>query len=70
MTAGIISDPPRPRGPTWQQDPVPAFAWRSDFIRTFLDRDLANFGFRVAASTLLRFWRMLGHYHGQLRNAA
>ena len=49
---------------------VLSLTWRSDFIRTFLERDLANFGFRVPAPTLLRFWRMLGHYHGQLWNAA
>ena len=42
--------------------------WRSDFIRTFLSRDLPEFGVRVPATTLSRFWSMLAHVHGQLLN--
>ncbi len=44
--------------------------WRRGFIRTFLERDLGLFGFRVAASTMRRFWTMLAHYHGQTWNAS
>jgi hypothetical protein len=43
-------------------------AWRSDFIRTFLERDLAQLGVAVPAPTLRRFWTMLAHVHGQVLN--
>lgn len=42
--------------------------WREDFIRTFLERDLPQFGVRVPASTMGRFWSMLAHLHGQTLN--
>lgn len=45
-------------------------AWRRDFIRTFLERDLPQLGIGIPAATLHRFWRMLAHYHGQLWNGA
>ena len=45
-------------------------AWRKDFIRTFLERDLPPFGLRLPAHTFFRFWVMLAHYHGQVRNGA
>ncbi len=45
-------------------------AWRDDYIATFLERDLAGFGFRFPATTTRRFWTMLAHYHGQTWNAA
>jgi predicted AAA+ superfamily ATPase len=44
--------------------------WRRSFIRTFLERDLAQFGMRVPATTMRRFWTMLAHYHGQTWNAS
>lgn len=44
--------------------------WRQDFIRTFLERDLPQWGIRLPAMTLRRFWMMLCHYHGQLWNGA
>lgn len=44
--------------------------WRSGFIKTFLERDLPQFGSRVASSTMRRFWNMLAHYHGQVFNAS
>jgi predicted AAA+ superfamily ATPase len=47
-----------------------SFQWRSDFIRTFLERDLPTLGVRVPATTLRRFWQMLAHYHGQLWNGS
>lgn len=47
-----------------------AFAWRQDFIQTFLQRDLPLMGVGVAADTLHRFWRMLAHLQGQLFNAS
>lgn len=42
--------------------------WREQFIRTFLERDLAQFNFQLHAPTLSRFWRMLAHFHGQTIN--
>jgi len=45
-------------------------AWRDDYIRTFLERDLATLGVRVPATTMRRFWTMLAHYHGQTWNGS
>lgn len=47
-----------------------SFAWRMQFIGTFLERDLPTFGLRVPSASLLRFWTMLAHYHAQIWNAA
>lgn len=44
--------------------------WRQDFIRTYLERDIPQFGPRIAAETLRRFWGMLAHHQGGLLNAA
>lgn len=47
-----------------------SFAWREDFIRTFLERDLAELGVRVPASTMRRFWTMVAHYSGGIWNGS
>ncbi len=47
-----------------------SFTWRKSFIRTLLERDLPQWGVRVPAVALQRFWTMLAHYHGQTWNAA
>lgn len=44
--------------------------WRQDFIRTYLERDIPQFGPRIPAETLRRFWTMLAHLQGGLLNAA
>jgi len=44
--------------------------WRKNFIHTLLERDLPQWGVRVPAMALRRFWTMLAHYHGQTWNAA
>ena len=44
--------------------------WRQDFIRTYLERDLAQLGLRLPATTLRRFWTMVAHCHGQVWNGA
>ncbi len=44
--------------------------WRRDFIRTFLERDLPELGFRIRSVALRRFWTMLAHSHGQTWNAS
>lgn len=45
-------------------------AWRREFVRTFLERDLPQLGIQVPSATLHRFWGMLAHHHGQVWNAA
>ena len=47
-----------------------SLVWRKNFIQTFLERDLPQWGIGAPAATLLRFWTMLAHYHGQTWNAA
>jgi uncharacterized protein len=44
--------------------------WREDFIRTYLERDVAQFSPRIATETLRRLWVMLAHRQGCLLNAA
>lgn len=44
--------------------------WRTDFIRTYLERDIPQLGPRVPAETLRRLWTMLAHQQGGLLNAA
>lgn len=47
-----------------------SFAWRDQFIRTFIERDLGLLGFGHSIPAMGRFWAMLAHYHGQLWNAS
>ncbi|MGH9419858.1 MAG: ATP-binding protein, partial [Thermoanaerobaculia bacterium] len=47
-----------------------SFTWRTQFVQTFLERDVPQFGITIPPSTLLRFWTMLAHYHGGIWNAA
>lgn len=47
-----------------------SLVWRANFISTLLERDLPNWGVRVPAASLLRFWNVLAHYHGQVWNRA
>lgn len=47
-----------------------SLAWRKSFVRTLLERDFPQWGVRVPAAALQRFWTMLAHYHGQVWNAA
>jgi predicted AAA+ superfamily ATPase len=44
--------------------------WRRGFVRTFLERDLAQLGITVASATMRRVWTMIAHYHGQSWNAS
>jgi predicted AAA+ superfamily ATPase len=44
--------------------------WRENFIRTFLERDIPQLGFQIAAESLRRLWMMCAHNHGQLLNAS
>lgn len=47
-----------------------SLAWRRDFIRTYLERDIPQLGPRIPAETLDRFWTMLAHNQGTFLNAA
>jgi len=47
-----------------------SFTWRRNFIRSYLERDIPQFGPRIPAETLRRFWTMLAHVQGGLLNAA
>ncbi len=43
--------------------------WRAQFIQALIERDLPQWGVRVPAAALLRFWTMVAHYHGQIWSA-
>ena len=47
-----------------------SLAWRENFIRTCLERDVPQLGPRIPAETLRRFWVMLAHTQGGVLNAA
>ena len=47
-----------------------SLVFRRNFIRTYLERDIPQFGFRIPAATLERFWTMLAHTQGSLLNAS
>lgn len=42
--------------------------WRMDFIRTYLERDVRQFGLQVGAEPLELFWRMIANDQGELFN--
>lgn len=44
--------------------------WRKNFCQTLLERDFPQWGVRVPAVAMQRFWAMMAHYHGQIWNAA
>jgi predicted AAA+ superfamily ATPase len=43
-----------------------SYDWRQNFIRTFLERDIREFGVQIPPAALRRLWMMLAHYHAQL----
>ncbi len=45
-----------------------SFDWRINYIRTFLERDIPQLGFKIPAETLKRFWTMLAHVNGTVLN--
>jgi uncharacterized protein len=47
-----------------------SFHLRRNFIRTYLERDVPQFGPRIPAETLERLWVMLAHNQGTLLNAS
>jgi predicted AAA+ superfamily ATPase len=47
-----------------------SFRWRHYFVRTFLEKDIAGFGFNLNPQRLRRFWMMLCDYHCNIFNAS
>lgn len=47
-----------------------SLAWRTQAMQQHVQVDLPQFGVDVPAPAMLRFWRMLAHFHGQVWNAA
>jgi hypothetical protein len=47
-----------------------SFAWRREYIRTFLEKDIPNLGFNLNPQLIRRLWTMLTDYHGNLLNAS
>lgn len=45
-----------------------SMSWRSNFISTFLEKDLQMLGVSISSTSMYRFWTMLSHYHGQTIN--
>ena len=72
--------PARARDTLWQRGGFPrsylaaddegSATWRKNFIRTFLERDLAALGFGLSPALMGRFWTMLAHYHAQIWNGS
>lgn len=50
--------------------PDESVIWRDNYVATFLERDLAQLGYRFPAIQMRRFWTMLAHWHGQTWNGA
>jgi predicted AAA+ superfamily ATPase len=42
--------------------------WRTNFIRSYIERDLPLLGLQVSPVQLERLWRMVAHLHGQILN--
>jgi uncharacterized protein len=47
-----------------------SYAWRLNAVSRHVEVDLRQFGIDLPPPTMLRFWRMLAHYHGQIWNAS
>lgn len=48
--------------------PTQSEKWRINYIKTFLEQDLSQFGIQVISHNMRRLWSMLAHYHGQIAN--
>ncbi len=75
-----VDDTPAARDRLWLRGGFPesflapddprSLRWRQDFIQTYLERDIPQFGPRIAADRLRRLWTMLAHQQGGLLNVA
>jgi uncharacterized protein len=50
------------------QSDAQSLLWRTDFIRTYLERDVRHYGLQIAAEPLALFWRMIANDQGELFN--
>ncbi|MCY3803426.1 MAG: ATP-binding protein [Gammaproteobacteria bacterium] len=50
-------------------DESASLQWRFDFIQTYLERDLPQFGLQVVADRMDHFWRMIANSQGESFNA-
>jgi uncharacterized protein len=46
-----------------------SFAWRNQSLNRYVEQDLRQLGIDIAPPAMMRFWKMLAHYHGQIWNA-
>ncbi len=52
------------------QDDSASFSWRTDFIRTYIERDIPFFSGRLSMPLLEQLWTMLAHSQGSVLNLA
>lgn len=52
------------------KDNIHSYNWREAFIKTYLERDIPQFGLKIPSVQLRKFWTMLAHLHGKLWNAS
>ncbi len=45
-----------------------SWQWRSDFIASYVERDIPKLGINVSRTRMEKFWKMLSHYQGQQIN--
>lgn len=45
-----------------------SFAWRQSYIKTFMERDIPNFGFNIVPKEMRRLWMMLANNHANILN--
>ncbi len=56
---------------SWQASTdADSLVWRKNFIRTYIERDIPQFGPRVPATLIERLWTMLAHRQGSLLNSS
>ncbi len=55
---------------TLSNDLVEWQTWQENYIRTFVERDIARFRLKMSAIQIRQFMGLLAHYHGNLFNAS
>lgn len=45
-----------------------SWRWRSDFISSYVERDIPQLGINISSTKMKKFWKMLSHYQGQQIN--
>ena len=80
LNALEISDTPKELERLWLRGGFPdsylsqsdekGMRWLEDLIRSYLERDIPQMGFRVPAARLRRLWTMLAHLQGETLNLA